>query len=61
VFHPLVHEEKFKRRATRDLVERVFGGDVGSLVSHLLKNEKVSQKELSEIRKLIDQRAARGK
>ena len=56
VFHPLVQEDKFKRSATRDLLERVFGGDVGSLVSHLLKTEKVSPKELREIRKLIDSR-----
>ena len=54
VFFPLVKEDKFKRSATRDLLERVFGGDVGSLVSHLLKNEKVSAKELQEIRRLID-------
>ncbi len=56
VFYPLVQEDKFKRSATRDLLERVFGGDVGSLVAHLLKNEKVSPRELSEIRKLIDDR-----
>src|SRR5262245_25926405 len=54
VFFPLVKEDKFKRSATRDLLERVFGGDVGSLVTHLLKNEKVSAKELQEIRRLID-------
>lgn len=55
-FYPLVQEDKFKRSATRDLVERVFGGDVGSLVAHLLNNEKVSSKELQEIRKIIDDR-----
>jgi predicted transcriptional regulator len=43
------------------LLQRVFGGDVGSLVAHLLKNEKVSPKELNEIRKLIDQRDDEGK
>jgi BlaI family transcriptional regulator, penicillinase repressor len=56
LFYPLVKEDKFKRTATRDLLERVFGGDVGSLVTHLLKTEKVSARELSEIRKLIDER-----
>lgn len=52
-FFPLVQEDKFKRRATRDLLDRVFGGDVASLVAHLLKNEKVSSKEMQEIRRLI--------
>jgi BlaI family penicillinase repressor len=56
VFFPLVQEDKFKRSATRDLLERVFAGDVASLVAHLLKTEKVSSRELKEIRKLIDER-----
>src|SRR5262245_34104097 len=56
VFFPCVEEDKFKRSAVRDLVERVFGGDAGSLVAHLLKNEKVSRQELDEIRRLLNQR-----
>lgn len=55
VFFPLVEEANFKQSVTRDLVQRVFGGKAGSLVSHLLKNEKVSAKEIDEIRSLIDQ------
>jgi BlaI family penicillinase repressor len=57
VFFPRVEEEKFKRSAVRELVERVFGGDAGGLVAHLLKNEKVSPKELDEIRRLIERRS----
>jgi BlaI family penicillinase repressor len=56
VFVPLVEEDKYKHTATRDLLDRVFGGDVQSLVAHLLQNENVSRKELDEIRRLIDQR-----
>lgn len=56
VFYPLVAEDKFKRSATRELVERVFGGSAATLVAHLLKHEKVSRAEADEIRKLIDRR-----
>ena len=56
VFFPLVEEVKYQRRVTNDLVERVFGGNVADLVAHLLKNEKVSSRELKEIRRLINQR-----
>ncbi len=56
VFVPLVEENKFKQGATRDLVQRVFGGNAGTLVAHLLKNENVSRKEIDEIRKLINRR-----
>jgi BlaI family penicillinase repressor len=56
VFFPLVEEGRYKNNATRDLLERVFGGSVSDLVAHLLKNEQVSRKELDEIRQLIDKR-----
>jgi len=56
VFFPLVKEQEFKQSATRELVERVFGGSVGTLVTHLLKNETVSRKEIDEIRNLINRR-----
>lgn len=55
VFFPLVEEDRFRQRATRDLLDRVFGGSVESLVVHLLKNEPVTSAELAEIRRLIDQ------
>ncbi len=54
VFFALVAEDEFKQIATRDLVERVFGGNAGTLVAHLLKHENVSHKEIDEIRKLIN-------
>jgi len=56
VFFPLVKEDKFKQNAARDLVERVFGGNAGTLVAHLLKHEKVSKKEIEAIRNLINRR-----
>jgi BlaI family penicillinase repressor len=55
VFYPRLKEDKVKRTAARDLLERVFGGNVGSLVAHLLKNEQLSQAELDELHRLIDQ------
>jgi BlaI family transcriptional regulator, penicillinase repressor len=55
VFFPRLKEDKVKRTATRDLLERVFGGDVGSLVAHLLKNERLSRSELDELKRLIDE------
>jgi BlaI family transcriptional regulator, penicillinase repressor len=37
------------------VLDRVFGGDVGSLVAHLLKSERMSRDELDELHRLIDQ------
>lgn len=55
-FFPVVPEEKVKKSATRELLQNVFEGSVGGLVSHLLENERVSAKELADIRKLLDQK-----
>ena len=54
VFFSRLKEDKVKRTAARDLLERVFGGNVGSLVAHLLKNERLSVTELDELHRLID-------
>ena len=54
VFRPLVASDEVKQDATRDFVERVFEGSPGGLVSHLLRNERISGKELSQIRTIID-------
>lgn len=56
IFQPLIAEDKFRKKATRDLLDRVFGGDVTSLVAHLLKHEKLSGNQVDEIRKLISTR-----
>jgi BlaI family penicillinase repressor len=56
VFSPRLDEDRVKRSATRDLLERVFGGSVGGLVAHLLKDERLSRSELEELRRLIDGR-----
>jgi BlaI family penicillinase repressor len=54
VFFARLKEEKAKRTATRDLLERVFGGSAGSLVAYMLKNERLSRTELDELKRLID-------
>lgn len=57
VFFPRVAEEKVRRGATHDLVERIFGGSPARLMSYLLENETVSKQELDEIRRLVDEQA----
>ncbi|MAD81070.1 MAG: BlaI family transcriptional regulator [Planctomycetaceae bacterium] len=57
VFFPLVKEDEFRNSATRDLVERVFGGKAKQLVAHLLASESITREELDEIRKLINRRS----
>ncbi len=55
VFFPLVEEDGVTKSATRDLIERVYGGSTSGLISYLLKEEKIPRRELQELRKLIDE------
>lgn len=54
VFRPRLHAENVTAGATRDLINRVFGGSPAGLVAFLLKHERLSRKELKQIRSLID-------
>jgi BlaI family penicillinase repressor len=56
IFVPHLNEDRVKSTASRDLLERVFGGSVGSLVAYLLKHETLSRAELDELRQLIDRK-----
>ncbi len=55
IFRPLVRSEKVRQKATRELVDRLFAGSPGGLVSYLLKNERIPPEELEQIRGLIEE------
>jgi BlaI family transcriptional regulator, penicillinase repressor len=55
VFFPRLKEDRVKQTAARELLDRVFGGNVGGLVAYLLKNERMSRDELDALHRLIDQ------
>jgi BlaI family penicillinase repressor len=59
VYYPLAQETKVRRNATRDLVDRVFGGSVGGLLSYLIEHERLLHDEQEKARKLIGEYQAR--
>lgn len=61
VFFARLKEDQVKRSATRNLLDQIFGGDVGGLVAHLIRNEGLSRRELDELKRLIDAARKEGK
>ena len=57
IFKPKVAEDKVRKSATKELLSRVFDGNASDLVSHLLKTERISKKELDEIKRLINEKS----
>ena len=54
VYRPSAKPETVKRSLVRDLMDRLFDGSARELVVEALGSKKISRKELTEIRKLLD-------
>lgn len=52
----LVSQNEMQKIEAASLVKKVFGGSRQALFSALLQDEPLSEKELDELKKLIDQR-----
>lgn len=53
-FTATLEERAARRSALAALLERAFDGTVGSLVHHLVADEKLSKAELKTLRRLLD-------
>ena len=53
---PLVTQGEMQKKAATSLLNKVFGGSRKALFSALLEDEKLTDKEIEELRKLIDER-----
>ena len=56
VYAPARREEQTKRLLVADLIDRVFDGSAAQLVMQALAGSTTSEKELSEIRKLLKEK-----
>lgn len=54
LFRALVREDEVTGSAASDVVSRVFEGSLTGLVAHLINKKEVSDKELVELRALVD-------
>jgi predicted transcriptional regulator len=52
-FQALVEPDTVRVPAVKGFIDRVFEGSASSLISYLLKNERISGEELDQIRNLI--------
>ena len=55
-YTPLVPREQYKEMETSTLLHRFYSGSAKKLVAALVDNQKVSQEEMLEIRKMLDKK-----
>ncbi len=49
------------RKASRSFLDRVFGGDAAPALLHLVKNAKLSDDDLAQLRALLDSKTSKDK
>ncbi len=59
VYRPRVSETQVRRSMVAELTSRLFDGDAGALVSHLLDENEIDAGELAELQREVAARALR--
>lgn len=55
LYSPVLKREQWQSHESRSLLDRVFGGKIAPLLVHFSRNERLSAKDVAELRKLVDQ------
>lgn len=61
LYSPQLRREDWQRLESRSLLDRVFGGKVAPLLAHFSQHEKLSARDIAELRKLIDSIEKKGR
>ena len=55
VYRAAIRKDQTQRRLVRDLIDRVFTGSSMNLVMHALTTKRLSDEELKQVRKLLEE------
>ena len=56
LYHPLVPREECVRNESRSFTERVFGGAPTPMLAHLVKNTRLTQKDIEELKSILEEK-----
>ncbi|MFC4822161.1 BlaI/MecI/CopY family transcriptional regulator [Dokdonella ginsengisoli] len=55
LYRPLIRRGDYVLAESKSLLDRLYGGRVSALVAHFSQREKLSKKDIAEIRALIEE------
>lgn len=55
LYRPLLKRADYVHAESKGLLDRLFGGRVAPLVAHFSERDKLSKKDIAELRRLIDE------
>lgn len=56
-YFPLIAKDDYGKRSLTDVLRNYFDGSVSRLVSHLVEDKKLSERDLQEIIKKLDEKS----
>lgn len=56
-YFPIVEKTEYGKRSLTDVLRNYFGGSVSRLVSHLVEDKKLNERDLQEIMKKLDEKS----
>ena len=56
IYRPLARQDEVSQGMLKDLLDRLFDGSKAALLNTLLEAERISQEELQELKRLIDEK-----
>lgn len=56
LYRPLVSEKECVDAASASFLDRVFGGSLMPMLAHFVKHEKLSAREIQELKDLLEER-----
>ena len=61
VYEPLVSERECIAAASQSFLQRVFGGSLQPMLAHFVEEQKLSKRELEELREILEAGKAKDK
>lgn len=60
VYTPLIQEQEYIGQESKSFLNRFYDGDITSMLSAYLKNEKLSENEIDNLRNLLSPKSDKG-
>ena len=61
IYRPLVARDRCVRQESQSFLRRVFHGDVGELLVHMVRDADISAAQIKELKRLLDEKRSQSK
>jgi BlaI family penicillinase repressor len=59
VYSPAIPRQRYVRQESASFLERVFGGETAPMLAHFVRNTRLTQEEMDELRRILDEKQER--